>query len=40
MKCSCVWDYCPVAKRIALKVACFTCYPIIKENSNDGQRNR
>lgn len=30
-KCTCVWDYCKVAKRIALKKACFACYPVIKE---------
>lgn len=32
--CTCVWDYCEVAKRVALKKACNNCYPI--EEGLDG----
>lgn len=38
-KCICIWDYCKVAKRIALKVACTVCYPIDREAENARSSN-
>lgn len=32
-KCKCIWNYCTVAKRIALKTACAVCYPV-EDNSH------